>query len=279
MNSINGLIRYMNHLERKYGYRIVIKDYIGFLQDEKFLFCNYERFCVHQSPYCMAMKKEDWNRCLDCSNKVYEKLKRDAKSFFGYCCNGVGEFIVPLVSGRDPELPPHVIGSINIGGYIPPDYKNDNPLYTASLLNNNLNLKTIEDQMTIISEYLSMYFESEIMKMLDQPVKETGRQYVISNAIAYIQHNYKSNVTLDEICQFCHSSRSFISHHFKKSTGVTVKSYVNQCRIAEACILLDNTAKSVTEVGYTVGFKDSNYFSKVFKDFKGLSPDNYRKKD
>ena len=49
-------------------------------------------------------------------------------------------------------------------------------------------------------------------------------------------------------------------------------------RIEDAKTLLENTKLSVTEISYSVGFADSNYFSNIFKKSVGLSPLAYRKK-
>ena len=49
-------------------------------------------------------------------------------------------------------------------------------------------------------------------------------------------------------------------------------------RIKHACDMLLNTGFSITEIAYSSGFNDSNYFGDVFKRIKGVSPLQYRKR-
>lgn len=49
-------------------------------------------------------------------------------------------------------------------------------------------------------------------------------------------------------------------------------------RIKKAKELLKNDSMSIKEVGYSVGYSDPNYFSKVFKKYEGISPTEYKGK-
>jgi YesN/AraC family two-component response regulator len=48
-------------------------------------------------------------------------------------------------------------------------------------------------------------------------------------------------------------------------------------RIFAAINELTSTTTDITGISYNVGFNDSNYFSRIFKKFTGLSPSEYRK--
>jgi AraC-like DNA-binding protein len=53
--------------------------------------------------------------------------------------------------------------------------------------------------------------------------------------------------------------------------------HLNGIRILQACSLLENTSKSITEISYACGFHSSAYFSDIFKKALGMSPRAYRK--
>lgn len=73
---------------------------------------------------------------------------------------------------------------------------------------------------------------------------------------------------------FCNAS--YLSCLFKKKTGVNISRYVNQVRVEAAKELLDTTTKCITEICFEVGFNDSNYFAKVFKQITAMTPKEYR---
>ena len=55
------------------------------------------------------------------------------------------------------------------------------------------------------------------------------------------------------------------------------KEYISDVRIKNACEMLLNSSKSVTDIAFDCGFYDSNYFGDAFKSIKGMSPNKYRK--
>lgn len=64
---------------------------------------------------------------------------------------------------------------------------------------------------------------------------------------------------------------------FKKLTGRTFVEYVNLCRMNEAERLLHETDRSITDIAGLVGCDNPNYFTKLFKQYKGMTPSQARK--
>src|SRR5699024_2033930 len=69
----------------------------------------------------------------------------------------------------------------------------------------------------------------------------------------YLAENH-SSVTLDDISKKFSYSKSYISHMFKKESGLTLKAYCNNLKIEDATRLLYQTEISVTEIAFMVGF-------------------------
>ncbi len=72
-------------------------------------------------------------------------------------------------------------------------------------------------------------------------------------------------------------SRSQLFKKIKALTGKSVAQYIRSYRLIRAKQILENSALSISEVAYTVGFKDPAYFSRVYSDEFGYAPSETRK--
>ncbi len=102
----------------------------------------------------------------------------------------------------------------------------------------------------------------------------TSAQYV-NNAIKYIQHNYSSDIGIDDIAKSVGVSRSHLYRVFINNIGKSPVDYLTGYRISEACFLLKTSKLSIAEIAVSVGFYDQFYFSRVFKKSKGVPPSKY----
>lgn len=98
---------------------------------------------------------------------------------------------------------------------------------------------------------------------------------MVDQVIAYIHENYGSPINNHDIGQHFSFHPIYINRLMVKYTGTSLHQYLINYRISVALDLLQATNKPVTEIAFTVGFKDINYFSKCFKKVVGLSPKNY----
>ena len=72
-------------------------------------------------------------------------------------------------------------------------------------------------------------------------------------------------------------SGSAFSHFFKKRTGISYITYLNNLRVAHACNLLESTTLSASEICYECGFNNKSNFIRIFTRKKGMTPIQYRK--
>ena len=98
----------------------------------------------------------------------------------------------------------------------------------------------------------------------------------ISAALSFIHNNYKRPIMADECAACVGLSRHHFGRLFKAVTGTSVGNYIILMRIRKACSLLKITDKPVNEIARTVGYDDSNYFTRLFKKSMGLAPLDYR---
>lgn len=94
----------------------------------------------------------------------------------------------------------------------------------------------------------------------------------------YISDNLKEEFDLERTAAKFNLSSYYFSRSFKEAIGYNFSDYINMLRIKKAKVLLKNDTMSIKEVGYSVGYSDPNYFSKVFKKYEGISPTEYKGK-
>lgn len=98
----------------------------------------------------------------------------------------------------------------------------------------------------------------------------------IRKAIDFIRLNLNYELSLEVISSELHISSYELSRQFKRETGNTLTEYINNRRINEATYLLENKQIPITDIALMVGYNDVNYFTKVFKKIKGLTPSKFR---
>jgi AraC-like DNA-binding protein len=88
---------------------------------------------------------------------------------------------------------------------------------------------------------------------------------------SYISEYFNQPITLQILAQKCDISIPYMCRIFKKFTGSTIIEYINLLRCQKALSLLAG-GYSIIDAALSVGFNDSNYFSRTFKKLFGISP-------
>lgn len=92
----------------------------------------------------------------------------------------------------------------------------------------------------------------------------------------WIRQHYQEDVSLESAAESMGMSPFYFSRQVKAATGKTFLEYFTAYRIEQAKKRLRSTEMTVSEVGRSVGYPDSNYFAKVFKRATGHTPSVYR---
>jgi AraC-like DNA-binding protein len=101
---------------------------------------------------------------------------------------------------------------------------------------------------------------------------------VLNAQIVYYLHlHYSENITLSSLAKKFKYNESYLSNELSQN-GVNFISLLHEIRVYHACALLITTDMSINEIGFSVGFDSSETFFRVFKNLRGESPREYRKK-
>jgi len=84
-------------------------------------------------------------------------------------------------------------------------------------------------------------------------------------------------MTLEIVADHVGISPYYFSKLFKDRYGLTFIDYLTEIRIQKAKEEMLHSTKNLKEICYAIGYKDPNYFSRVFKKHTGLSPSEYRR--
>ena len=101
---------------------------------------------------------------------------------------------------------------------------------------------------------------------------------LVSQISKYIQNHILESIKTSDIANYLNKSRGRITTEFKNQTGINLSDFIRIKKIEEAEELLSHTDKSLVFISNYLGFSSQSHFCKVFKDIKGVTPDQYRKK-
>lgn len=100
--------------------------------------------------------------------------------------------------------------------------------------------------------------------------------YRTYQAVSYIEKHYSERIREIDVAGVCGLQSVRFSLLFKKEQGITFQKYLIQCRIQKAVELLKNPSEKVTHAAGAVGFNDLSDFARIFKQYVGLTPSQYR---
>ncbi len=147
----------------------------------------------------------------------------------------------------------------------------------------------------MLTEYLLIFYEGREFQEIEKQQKaaeillflvhhfssvqnndiEADRSIQIRN---YLEQNCNEELSLEQIANEFHMTRQYFSKYFRKTMGETFYKYLNRIRVENAAIDLSYNDENLTYIALKNGFANTNAFLKYFKEFYGISPQEYRKK-
>lgn len=152
--------------------------------------------------------------------------------------------------------------------------------------------KVIKEYSQNLDQHSQHLIISNIELLLDYCLRFYDRQFftrtnvnndIISNFEKLLISYYKSGNHIEygiPTVKYCGKALNISPHYLsdllKKETGKTVKEHIHSFIIDKAKNSLLNSTKSISEIGYELGFEYPQHFSNLFKSKTGLSPREYR---
>lgn len=108
------------------------------------------------------------------------------------------------------------------------------------------------------------------------PIDYTNR--IVQATKEYLEAHYAEDISLEDLAEQVNISPQYFSKLLKKTTGFNFIDWLSMLRVKKAKDLLADTSLTVKEVCFLVGYKDPNYFSRIFKKRTGITPSEFVKK-
>ena len=102
------------------------------------------------------------------------------------------------------------------------------------------------------------------------------RDFYIKEALNYIEQNFRNDISVEGIAEFCGLNRTYFGRIFKETIGKSPQEFLMNYRMAKAAELLKLTQLSIGDIGNAVGYSNQLHFSRAFKNVYGSSPREWR---
>lgn len=119
-------------------------------------------------------------------------------------------------------------------------------------------------------------FLMEFYRLIAYKDPATSVSSALMKALDYINYNYFSPITMDELCSVSGVTKQHLCLLFRKKLSMRPMEYIAKRRIQEAKALLTGTEKSIEQVAEEIGFCSESYFCKLFKRYEGMTPSAFR---
>ena len=107
----------------------------------------------------------------------------------------------------------------------------------------------------------------------------TANNRRMDSIVNTIEEHYHEDITISDIAETVGMNPDYLGRLFKEYTGFTFVEYLTKVRIEKSKELLKISSMRVQDIGIAVGYQNSNYFIRVFKNACGMTPKEYRQID
>ena len=229
------------------------------------------------NEYCKAIQstKEGCTRCIHSDFELFRRAENSRKAETHCCHAGLIDVAVPIYNGQE------LLGFIIFGQMKRDDDFSAIEKYITENYSNSSRLKEEYEKLSVYSEErISAIANIAVMLaryvLLENILKPTYERNV-AEIVNYVSENLDKRLTVQEISQETHISKTALYNTFHRNFGTTVNEYVNMRRIEKSIEFLLNTDLSIEEISQKVGFCGVSYYIRLFKREKGISPLRYRK--
>jgi AraC-like DNA-binding protein len=153
---------------------------------------------------------------------------------------------------------------------------NEKGLQIWSTMYQNLEMGYSKDNLTNTNLCLYNFLATFLYPDRQVNEKKQDTKDLVNDTILYMQSELHRQLTVEDMALKHGLSTSYFSNLFRKATGMPPLDYFIHLKLQKACLLLYSSDIKVKNVATEIGYDDPYYFSRLFKKYMKVSPDQYR---
>lgn len=142
-------------------------------------------------------------------------------------------------------------------------------------------MKPLKKQSAVLQLFMTLFQKVETLYGALSPSERNAllrNDRLFNDIIAYLQNNYRQNITLEDISAHFHLCKRRVSSLLNQYLGSSWIDYVNCLRIKDAISCMTHSHCNISEIAASVGFGTLTHFERVFKNTIGMTPTQYIRK-
>lgn len=144
------------------------------------------------------------------------------------------------------------------------------------LIKSEIRPKEIKELLFRIDEKLKNKEPEFKLPLINKSEDKKEYSKTIEKSLRYIEDNYKNHISLIDVAKHIYLSHEYFSRLFKEEVGENFSTYLTVYRINKAKELIKGTDMKISQIAMEVGYSNPGYFSKNYKKYMGVSPEDDR---
>ncbi len=128
-----------------------------------------------------------------------------------------------------------------------------------------------------LSQIWLLLFE-QARPLLARNAKSGGGNEKLKQMMIFIHEHFPEKISISQLAAAACLSERECFRVFQECLHMTPMEYLKSCRLQAACRMLEQGQTSLTETGQACGLGSGSYFGKIFREYAGCTPSEYRKK-
>ncbi len=234
----------------------------------------------YTNPFCLRLRA-DPNAdlaCQNCDREAFNMARATGTLYLYRCHAGLTEAIAPIFAGQ------RLLGFLMMGkttSTMPSSESWQDIWHLCNKYHVNMQ-KLKEDYFSLVPfPAQNMKASARLLTRLACAILTSGwvkshEMPILEKLNAQIQLNLSEPLCTSFLSSLLGISASHLQHVVKEQTGKTVTEHVRSLRLQQACHMLQETNLPIQEIASRFGFDDARYFTRLFRQFTGMSPSQYR---
>lgn len=259
------------------------------LNGVKIRFCSYDRSIrigmeddeENRSQFCHLLRLNDDmdERCMECDRNAYMRACEDKSVQIYQCHVGLTEVLVPIIWDHT-EVGYFIMGKLLTGKPTEELWnrmKEQLQAYSGDMGALEKAFYQLHDMTSDKIQSAAYFMELCGQQLYLSEMVQVEKSKLVEGIKDYVDSHIAEELTISKLSQEFHFSSSYLSYLLKQEMKMNFTQYVHRKRIDKAKELLVLQTMSVGEVAQRCGFKNQNYFNKIFKRLEGCTPLKYKR--